>query len=63
MMSGFKGFAAVLSALVMFGVLTAVPASATHWKKGCHAGMHYKHCKHHRHFKHYKHRKLCKKHW
>jgi hypothetical protein len=43
MMSGFKGFAAVLSALVMFGVLTAVPASATHWKKGCHAGMHYKH--------------------
>ena len=49
---GFKGFAAIVSALVMFGVLTAAPASACHWKKGYHASKHYKCFKHHVHRKH-----------
>jgi hypothetical protein len=42
MKSGFKGFAAVVGALVMFGVLTAAPASACHWKKH-HCGYHHHH--------------------
>jgi hypothetical protein len=43
-----KIIAAVLSAFVMFGVMSAAPANATHWKKH-HAGKHYKHYKAYRH--------------
>jgi hypothetical protein len=47
-----KIIAAVLSAFVMFGVMSAAPANATHWKKH-HAGKHYKHYKAHKCHKHY----------
>lgn len=65
-MKSLKALAVVLSSLVMFGVVTAAPASANFHKRH-HAGKH-QHFKHHQHhkqwklFKHRRHHKHCK-HW
>jgi hypothetical protein len=62
MKSGFKGFAAIVSAFVMLGVLTAAPASACHWKKGYHCSKHHKCYKPHKCYKAHRQHKYCK-HW
>jgi hypothetical protein len=56
-----KLFAAVLSAFVMFGVATAVPASACHWKKSFSKSYKYKAYKPYKCRKHY--RKCHKRCW